>query len=491
MGATSASDSDNHDGLEGSQLLRQVFVGITVAMATASAGAHSTIPSVLLPKLMVNNSAIPITMQQGTWFASMHALSAIAGSAFGGVTVHHLGPRRVLLLQALPCIAGWLLMALAYNFPMLIVARCLIGSSCGLALSAGQVYLGESSSPQIRGRLVCISGLMNNLGCLMSYICGYVLPWRWVPVAPVLVLLVPSVVGLIFVPESPYWLLGRKQHEPARRSLRVLRGDDDVAERELRIIAEASKARQKPLTMWELGREMRKLSVLAPFLTITALFFLRVCTGFMTVLTYTVVIFRETGSALGSYESAILLGSMRAFNAVCCVLYVSDRFGRRPLLLFSGIGCSLTALGIAAFLFARDHAPHWPGWQRISWLPLPLILMFIFSFDYGFARTGWVVQSELLPNRVRSALSGVNILTHYVSTFAAVFSFPYMREAFTLAGTFCVFSFFSFLGLLLTIFFIPETKNQRLEAIEAFYVKRFGGHQEEPADVTKASTDNT
>ncbi|XP_037088039.1 facilitated trehalose transporter Tret1-2 homolog [Pollicipes pollicipes] len=485
MVATSASDAGNHDELKGGRLLRQVLIGVTVASFSGCQGAHTTVPAVLLPQLMTNGSDIPLTMQQGTWFASMHSLSALAGSALAGVLVHHLGPRRVLQLQALPCIAGWLLMALAYNFPMLMVARCLIGSSCGVAMSAVQVYLGESSSPHIRGRMVCISGLMISLGLLVSYVSGFLLPWRWVPVAPVIVFIMPNAIGLFFVPESPYWLLGRNRREHARQSLRVLRGDDDVAERELQLITAASKARQKPLTMRELGREMRKLSVLAPFLTITALFVLRIMTGVATVMTYAVVIFQGTGSALGSYESAILIGCVRAFDSVCCVLYVSDRFGRRPLLMFSGIGCSLAALGMAAFIFARDQAPLWPGWQRISWLPLPLILMFTVAFDYGFARTGWVVHSEILPNRIRSALSGVTLLIHNLSTFVSVFSFPYIRETLTLAGSFCIFAFFSLLGLLLTIFFIPETKNKRLEAIEAFYVKRFGGHQAESSDVTE------
>ena len=342
-----------------------------------------------------------------------------------------------------------------------------------------QVYRGEVASPQIRGRLVCISGVFDNLGAVLFYVTGYLLPWRWVPAAPVILFLVPSTLGMLLVPESPYWLVGRKKEQLARRSLRKLRGDPAVAERELEIVSEACKSRQKALSFRELTTEMRKLPVLAPFLTITALFVLRVLSGNIAVITYTVIIFQETGSALDAYQSSILLGCVRTFNAVCCVLYVSDRFGRRSLLMFSGIGCTLTSLGMAAFLFARDQAPLWPGWQHISWLPLPLILLFIVAFEYGFARTGWVVHAEIFPTRVRSALSGFGVLVHYVSGFVAALSFPYIRAACTLAGAFCTFAFFSFLGLLLTIFFIPETKNKRLETIEAFYVQRFSRHHAE------------
>ena len=342
-----------------------------------------------------------------------------------------------------------------------------------------QVYMGESSSPQIRGRLVCISGVFNSMGSVLFYVVGYVLPWRWVPAAPVILFLVPSTLGMLLVPESPYWLLGRQKSERARRSLRSLRGDPAVAERDLDIITEACKSRQKSLTLRELATEMKKPSVLAPFLTICSLFMLRIFAGFMPVMTYTVVIFQETGSALDAYQSSILFGSVRIFNSVCCVLYASDRFGRRSLLMFSGVGCTLASLGMAAFLFGRDQAPLWFGWRHISWLPLPLLLLYITAYDFGFSRTGWVVQAEILPNRVRSTLSGLVLLVHYVSSFITILAFPYIRDTFTLAGAFCSFAVFSFLGLLLTIFFIPETKNQRLETIEAFYEQKFSGSHKE------------
>lgn len=247
-----------------------------------------------------------------------------------------------------------------------------------------------------------------------------------------------------------------------------------MVHKDLEIIEEACKSRHKALTWRELGRELRKPAVLAPFLTLEALFVLRIITGLACIVTYAIMIFEDAGSALGPYESAIVMSSLRLFNSMCCVLYISDNFGRRTLLLFSGVGCSTLGAAFSAFLILRDQYPSWTVWEHISWLPLPLILLWLIAFDVGFARTGWVVHAELLPNRVRSALSGVGICTHYISSFLSVFTFPFIRDACTLGGAFGVYTGFSVLCLLLVIFFIPETRNQRLETIEAFYVKRFG-----------------
>lgn len=61
----------------------------------------------------------------------------------------------------------------------------------------------------------------------MIYSLGAALSWRYVAVAPLLVLVLPGVLGLLWVPESPYWLLGRSRSEQARGSLRKLRGNDN------------------------------------------------------------------------------------------------------------------------------------------------------------------------------------------------------------------------------------------------------------------------
>ena len=61
------------------------------------------------------------------------------GSTLGGAAVHRLGPRRVLLLQALPTIAGWLLQTFATGYPLLLTGWCLVGVCTGVSVSAGQV----------------------------------------------------------------------------------------------------------------------------------------------------------------------------------------------------------------------------------------------------------------------------------------------------------------------------------------------------------------
>lgn len=474
-----SSTDEKCDGLN-SSLLRQVLIALAVALVSAAAGTHTTIPAVLIPALSSNTSRPYLSETQSTWFASMHALSAMVGSVAGGWLVHYLGPRCVLLFTSLPQLAGWVVMSIAPNFTILMVGRVLVGVCCGICLNASQVYLGEAASPELRGRLVCLSGLLNSLGCLLSYITGYLLPWRWVPLAPIAFFVLPGMISLMFgVPESPYWLMARHKRQQALLSLTKLRNNQQLAKREVELLSTHIEAQQPPLGLQQIFAQIRQVTVLVPLLSLCALFVCRVFSGIMPLIVYAVSIFEQLGDGPGetvvnAYESALIIGVVRLFDSLASVLYVSDRFGRRPLLMISGFVCAAATSCLGGFLLLRHHKPDWQVWSYLGWLPLFLMVVFLMSFDLGFARTGWVLQSELLPTRVRSAFSGLTVCTHFTSSFISVFVFPSLLKQLTIGGVFLLFSLFSCLGSMIVFLLIPETKHKRLEEIEEFYNRRFG-----------------
>ena len=71
--------------------------------------------------------------------------------------------------------------------------------------------------------------LMLSLGITLVYILGKFLNWRWVAVAPI-VLIMLFATGMLLVPESPIWLLGHRGGEETRGALGWLRGGGDVTE---------------------------------------------------------------------------------------------------------------------------------------------------------------------------------------------------------------------------------------------------------------------
>ena len=89
--------------------------------------------------------------------------------------------------------------------------------------------IGECSSPRVRGALGSFTAIFLALGIVVTYVIGAFVPWNvlaWILAgSPVLL-----VAAMVFMPETPAWLLSKGREDEARRSLQWLRGEHtDVA----------------------------------------------------------------------------------------------------------------------------------------------------------------------------------------------------------------------------------------------------------------------
>src|SRR6185369_4378986 len=119
--------------------------------------------------------------------------------------------------------------------------RIIVGFGIGLSSSGVPVYISEVAPADARGWQVSLFQLAITVGILLAYLVDYAFAgiqgWRWM----FGVAIVPAAIfgaGMIFLPESPRWLLRRGERETARAMLARIRGTSDVAE-ELREIEES------------------------------------------------------------------------------------------------------------------------------------------------------------------------------------------------------------------------------------------------------------
>ena len=75
----------------------------------------------------------------------------------------------------------------------------------------------------MRGSLAVIPAIAGTLGLLTTQVLGAVLNWQWLSIVCAS-LNVPFLLMLIFIPESPVYLISTEQIERAHKILRVLRG---------------------------------------------------------------------------------------------------------------------------------------------------------------------------------------------------------------------------------------------------------------------------
>jgi MFS transporter, SP family, arabinose:H+ symporter len=99
------------------------------------------------------------------------------------------------------------------------------------------------------------------------------------------------------------------------------------------------------------------------------------------------------------------------------------------------------------------------------------ILGFVACFAVSLGPVMWVLFSELFPNRIRGiAISFVGLINSGVS-FLVQLVFPWELANLGATMTFAIYGGFAFVGLLIILKFLPETKGKSLEELEAILVK--------------------
>lgn len=144
---------------------------------------------------------------------------APVGALLGGFLMESFGRLRTLQLGSIPCVAGWIMIALSENVPMILLGRLLAGLATALAISPAIVYITEVSRPELRGSLISFGPTLASLGMMLAYLKGALLPWRLVAWLSIAYSLVPVLLVQFIIPESPVWLISKGRLDEARAAL--------------------------------------------------------------------------------------------------------------------------------------------------------------------------------------------------------------------------------------------------------------------------------
>jgi sugar porter (SP) family MFS transporter len=389
---------------------------------------------------------------------------AVLGALIAGPLTDRAGRRSAILAAGLVFALGSLAAALATGTGILVVARFFLGLAIGSAAASVPVYIAEISPRRVRGRLVSLQQFAITLGILLSYVVGYLLSfaeaWRWMlalGAVPAVVLFV----GMLFLPESPRWLIGRGREADARAIMeRTQDPDEDVEE----LITEI-KAQERE----EGSGTYRELfsPLVRPALTVgVGIAFFNQLVGVNAVIYYAPTILERAG--LGTSAALLSTVAIGLVNSVVtgAALLSIDRLGRRPLLLIgmSGVVLALFVLGLAYLL---------PSQSGFVGLILVLgLIVYIASFAASLGLGIWLLNSEVYPLKVRGKGSSAGSLTHWVLDLIIASSVLTLINTITATGMFWLYGFFGIIGILFVYRFVPETKGRTLEEVDAELMRR-------------------
>lgn len=391
--------------------------------------------------------------------ASSLLLGCVVGASVAAFTSDRFGRKRVLLAAATLFTLSSIGAALPRDLIEFAVARLVGGVAIGIASTLSPLYIAEISPAQKRGLLVSLNQLAIVTGILLSYSVNYVLTgagpanWRWMFAAAA----VPSIAffsTLLFIPESPRWLMQKGREQEAKHFLAQIVGPQ-AASGEIEAIRAAISEESGDL----LDPAFRKALIVAILIALFSQF-----TGINTIIYYGSIVFLEHvphQTATTALWANVVIGAINFVATVAGMLLI-DRSGRK-LLLMTAFG------GMALSLVAVSAAIHF---QASGVIVLLFILTYVACFAVGVGTGTWVLMSEICPTRVRGRAMSVATVFLWCGTLLVTLTFLSLVNLFTAAGVFLLYAIVSIAAFLFVWRGVPETKGRTLEEIEKFWLSR-------------------
>lgn len=363
-----------------------------------------------------------------------------------------------MLMGVIPILAGWLLTGFANSLWMLLVARISFGMSYAIIYVALPIYLGEIASPKIRGFSITTMFVMSRTGILFMFsVAPYVsiATMAWISMAPALLF----VVTFMWMPESPYYLIGKERNTDARKVLVKLRGHEEVDEEFMKMEEHVKESKENKGTFRELLSPDNRNGLIIFFVLLIVSFL----SGITAIQDYSQTIFSKIENDLNPEEVSIILAGV-SLSSVFIGNFAVDHLGRKPLLLISISGCALcnTIVGAYFYLSERQGADV----AGYGWIPILAIMTFRVCISIGLGMNKSIMLGENLPNNLKSIVGGTSTFVSAIVETIVSKSFQTISEGVGADVSFAIFAVCLYLTIPFVVFRVPETKGKTFEEIQ-------------------------
>ncbi|PVH93193.1 general substrate transporter, partial [Periconia macrospinosa] len=387
----------------------------------------------------------------------------------------YLGRKKTMMLGLIVWVIGELVQCTCHEFAPFVAGRFIAGFGNGFTTAAVPAYQAECVKSHRKGTILMIgAGGFITLGLALSYWfvfgMGFVTnssaTWR-VPIAVQISFAVVAFVLLIFLPESPRWLILTGREDEALRVLSALNDKDiegpEIRDEFLQIKDGILIMTQGSTSSLRSNKEKRNAHrvILAYFVQV-----FQQLSGINLSLQYLAIMFAvQLGFTGYMVRLMAACAATEYFLSTIVTVVGIDRFwGRRSLMMFGAAGMSLCMVLLAILLYLyQTHGVH--GTQTAG-----TVFLFGFStfFGIGWQGMAWLYPVEIVPLRIRGPANALSTSGNSLFNFLVVFTFPI--AIFSLGWrTYIIFSCTNAAIVPLVYYFYPETACRSLEEVDMLF----------------------
>ena len=526
------------DSIDGSDprpgRLVQIVTSVLLNILAFGTGASYGIPNVILtqldPKVCDRNATSTIAMKQSydvLLNQSMHycpfTISSeqkvlVANSAtiglyftvlFAVTTVSRFGKRVSLMIDCILSLIGFGLMASAVNVPMLYLAKFLLGYASLTSRASIQPFISEICTPALRGVTISFYVVFYIMGQGLSILAAnhFVKGGRYVSVVLGVLMIICFLALLLWVHESPDWLLEKCRFDEATRSLefyqmdRKILIDDDEKRKTMtgedksyeEIVAmyqeEASQTKKsaknhaKSLVVKikekssSVVTKFKQPEVYKPFYLLTAILGLLELSGFAVMANFSIVLMEEYGYE--EHKTFMNASDIMAIIYLCRIpisflaMPLLKKVQKRPLYLVVSTVLLIILIGIIVFTNHVQSITKQEFQQSIGLQIIPLILFILFysTFSFGSGNIPFGLMGELFPPNASTMANTFVFILSNILGFIAIQTALAISETHGLLYVFVMPAGAVAASILIAGIFMPETQGLSLDEIRKIYGK--------------------
>ncbi|KAJ3723704.1 general substrate transporter [Lentinula raphanica] len=425
---------------------------------------------------------------------SIYYLGTLIGCVIAGSLGDKMGRLKTMYIGCLWIMFGAALQCSAQNLAWMLCARVINGIGTGFLNAIVPVWSAEVATHTSRGAFISLEFTLNILGVVVAYWLefglGFVgdgrsqVRWRF-PIAFQIIPVIMFMISLIWMPESPRYLVKIGRIEEAKDVLHRLRATDDsgissdeklnhVADRELNDILQVVSLERKHAKMnnyWNMfwGIGSGELHIARRVQLSIWLQIVQEWVGIAAITVYAPTIFSEAGYGARKSQWLSGLNDVTYMIATLWNVLLIDKWGRRVGLWWGAVGQGLALILAGAFArLLKDHPE-----KATQYGGAAAFFVFLYTAVFGatWLAIPWVYPTEIYPLEVRAKGNAWGVVGWSIGNGWLTLLNPIMFNKIG-ENTLHIFGAVNFLTIPMVWALYPETANRTLEEMDLLFASK-------------------